>query len=306
MPHKKNASKQSILIRSVRHLLSAVIPRAHNGYHPHLISRYGLAVIALIGVAGMVYAGNQRTAVLGAEPTITPASLLRDVNTVRAEHNAPSLGYNTKLAAAALAKGQNMFRDQYWAHNSPSGITPWKWVQDQQYAYAYAGENLAKNFPSAQATVDAWMASPAHRENMLHDYYRDAGFAVVDGMMKGKPTTIVVALFATPLTQDAAVAAATDTPEIGSNLGLLTRAGLSVRAMNPAVLGAVMLSTMALFVAGFTFFATHMRVFGRATSRKVLAIGSSGTWHQHHTVSKAMGLATFLMVTLLLFGNGQL
>ncbi|MFS8119533.1 MAG: CAP domain-containing protein, partial [Microcoleus sp.] len=51
-------------------------------------------------------------------------------------------------------------------HVSPTGVQPWVWINDTGYNYDTAGENLAKNYPSTQATVDAWMASPVHRANI--------------------------------------------------------------------------------------------------------------------------------------------
>lgn len=307
MANKKRAQKKSLIHRMIHHAINTFVPRAHNAYHPHLISRYGLAVIALIGAGGIFFAANQqRMAVLGVEPAITSALLLRDVNAERAKQGDSPLSLNAKLASAALAKGKNMFAEQYWAHDSPSGVKPWKWIQDQNYSYTYAGENLAKNFPDAKSTVAAWMASPAHRENMLHDYYTDAGFAVVDGMLNGSATTIVVALFATPASSVATVAGVeTASPAVGSGITALSRAGLSLQSMNPAVLGAVTLSLLAIIIAAITFASTHLREIARL-QRVTVKSSPRGAWHQHHTVSKAIGLSAFVILSLTLFSGGQL
>ena len=61
---------------------------------------------------------------------------------------------NPKLNEAAQLKAQDMFRYNYWAHTSPRGVEPWKWLGDVGYTYSIAGENLAKNYPTAVATVD--------------------------------------------------------------------------------------------------------------------------------------------------------
>jgi len=39
------------------------------------------------------------------------------------------------------------------------------------------GENLAQGYPSARATVDAWLASPGHRDNLLRASYASIGVA---------------------------------------------------------------------------------------------------------------------------------
>lgn len=306
MKKKTDKIQRSHQPRLFHHVLNTIFPRPHNNYHPHLISRYGFVAIAMLASVGFFLAGSQQRSVLGAEPAVTPAGLLQSVNDERRRDGDRELVYDTKLAAAALAKGQHMFAEQYWAHNSPTGVTPWKWIQDQGYAYTYAGENLAKNFLSAESTVDAWMASPSHRDNMLRDYYRDAGFAVVDGQLDGRPATIIVALFGAPMTRDSSVAGVTTSPQVGTELGLFTRAGVGIQAMNPALLGAVAISIVAMFVALLTFATTHMNLFGRNMARTVSAVESQAYWHQHHSISKLIGLMAFVTLALLIVSVGQL
>ncbi len=67
------------------------------------------------------------------------------------------------------------------------------------YQYEFAGENLAKNFIFSQAVVDAWMASPSHRENILRNDYTEVGYAIVNGVLNGEETTLVVQMFGKPL-----------------------------------------------------------------------------------------------------------
>lgn len=61
------------------------------------------------------------------------------------------------------------------------------------------GENLAMfggTMPSARAVVQAWMASPGHRANLLRPFFREAGFAVLQhpspgGVFEGTSTVLV-------------------------------------------------------------------------------------------------------------------
>jgi hypothetical protein len=96
-----------------------------------------------------------------------------------------------------LAKGTDMLNRNYWAHVAPDGTEPWAFFINAGYKYRYAGENLARDFSSASSTVDAWMASPSHRENLLSNKYKDIGVAVVEGNLNGVDTTIVVQFFGT-------------------------------------------------------------------------------------------------------------
>ena len=102
---------------------------------------------------------------------------------------------NDELSQAASAKADDMFQYNYWAHNSPSGKTPWAFITAAGYKYIYAGENLARGFTTTQSVIDAWMASPDHRANMLSSNYQDVGFAVKSGNLNGEDTVLIVEEF---------------------------------------------------------------------------------------------------------------
>ena len=190
----KNKQKPRLRNRVAHHAIDAVVPRKRNGYRPYLTNRYGMAMIVVMVFAVCVSYVQQSPAVLGAEVAIRPTELLKEVNKERGQEKLPELTISQKLTRAAEAKAEDMIANQYWAHESPSGATPWKWVNAAGYHYAYAGENLAKNFASADSTVAAWMASEGHRKNLMHEYYTEAGFAVIDGELDGADATLVVGL----------------------------------------------------------------------------------------------------------------
>ena len=88
-----------------------------------------------------------------------------------------------------------MLEENYWAHFAPSGKTPWDFILGSGYRFTFAGENLAKNFYGSEDVVAAWMASQTHKENILNSKYKDIGIAVVDGVLDGQSTTLVVQMF---------------------------------------------------------------------------------------------------------------
>lgn len=133
--------------------------------------------------------------VLGYASDINTADLLVDTNRVRTEHNLAPLKLNDTLSKAAQKKAEHMFQEDYWAHVSPAGVKPWDFILGQGYDYIYAGENLAKNFDQSDQVVDAWYKSPSHRENLLSDNYDEIGFAIVNGVLEGYETTLVVQMF---------------------------------------------------------------------------------------------------------------
>jgi len=111
-----------------------------------------------------------------------------------------ALVLNDSLTQAALAKAQDMFTDNYWAHISPDGTEPWFFISQSGYEYVHAGENLARDFTDPQSVVKAWIDSPSHRRNITETDFEEIGVAVVDGDINGVETTIVVQLFGTPKT----------------------------------------------------------------------------------------------------------
>lgn len=107
---------------------------------------------------------------------------------------------NAKLDAAALAKAQDMFKNQYFEHVSPAGAGPEDLAKKVGYDFIAFGENLAMgNFKDEQALVQAWMNSPGHRANILNTRYREIGVAVLKGVFEGQTTWIAVQEFGFPL-----------------------------------------------------------------------------------------------------------
>lgn len=133
--------------------------------------------------------------VLGYATDIRVYDLLAQTNAQRTGLGLGTLSLNDELSKAAYAKAQDMFAHGYWAHTSPTGKTPWEFIVASGYKYTLAGENLAKNFSTSKGVVDAWMASPTHRDNIVKPGYRDVGFAVVNGVLGGEETTLVVQMF---------------------------------------------------------------------------------------------------------------
>jgi len=135
--------------------------------------------------------------VLGYATNIQVERLLAETNAKRAEVNLTPLTLNGQLSLAASRKATDMFAKNYWAHVAPDGKTPWDFIVGSGYKYTVAGENLAKNFQDSTGVVNAWMASPSHRDNLLKGTYREVGFAVVNGKLLGEETTLVVQMFGT-------------------------------------------------------------------------------------------------------------
>jgi hypothetical protein len=92
-----------------------------------------------------------------------------------------------------------MFDYQYFEHISPSGVGVADLANDAGYEYIIIGENLALGgFKDDKAVVDAWMASPGHRANILNNRYTDIGVSVGRGIFEGREVWLAVQHFGLP------------------------------------------------------------------------------------------------------------
>jgi hypothetical protein len=134
--------------------------------------------------------------------SVTPLdaeAIIARTNVARAQANVGPLTHNPTLDAAAQAKLDDMAAQSYFAHISPTGIQPWDFIIHAGYSYRAAGENLAKGFSDPAALVQAWLNSPAHRQNIVNPGYRDIGVAARRVIIDGRSSIVVVQMFGTPL-----------------------------------------------------------------------------------------------------------
>lgn len=182
------------------------IPHEENNYQAHslhtsMLSAYLLFAILLVFVSRHVPTFSN---VLGVATDISIPKLLTLTNEERIKIGLPALELNNQLTQAAEKKAADMFKKDYWSHFAPDGGSPWDFIKQSGYKYEYAGENLAKNFLYSKNVVDAWMNSPTHKENIIKKDYTQVGYAVVNGMLGGEETMLVVQMFGTPLNKEVA------------------------------------------------------------------------------------------------------
>lgn len=170
----------------------------HNNHKPRLLHLSSLTVLVslvLFFQVSLTLFTRARPGVLGFASHIAADEVVAITNQQRASAGLAPLRLNGILAQAAHAKANYMFANNFWAHNAPDGTTPWVFIQQAGYNYRYAGENLARDFNDSASVVSAWMGSPTHRNNILSNRYNEIGVAVVDGILGGQETTLVVQMF---------------------------------------------------------------------------------------------------------------
>ena len=202
-------------------------PHQSNNHRPKILSNSGLAL--LVGIFLFTQASLKLISisdgvggyVLGYASSITTGQVIDLTNQERAKIGLSPLTHNSALSNAAAGKANHMFSSQYWAHIAPDGTSPWYFIKNAGYSYSVAGENLARDFGDTSSVMVAWMNSPTHRDNIVNSKYSEIGVAVVDGVLNGVETTLVVQMFGSQVrtvaaTSPQAVSTEATEPEVKS------------------------------------------------------------------------------------------
>jgi len=187
---------------SLSKLYHYLLPHESNNFrarvmHPSIL--WLVIGVLVVWQVGMSFFTRVDGGVLGYAANISPEEVIRLTNEKRIAQGLSALRQNAVLNQAAAAKGADMLNKDYWSHTSPDGTEPWSFFISAGYKYKYAGENLARDFSNPASAVEAWMASPTHKDNLLSDRYEEIGVAVIEGDLNGVDTTLIVQLFGTPL-----------------------------------------------------------------------------------------------------------
>lgn len=288
----------------IKHYAKRVlVPHEGNQYRPHLIRLHGIIAVLIIALISQVthsFLSTGHWGILGDTATIHATELLVDTNAQRNKVGLSDLQLDDALSRAAFLKAQDMFSEQYWAHESPSGTPPWKWMGDVGYSYSYAGENLAKNYATAQTTVNAWMKSPTHRENVLNKEYTEVGFAVMDGELQGDETTLIVAFYAAPIT-----AAATQQTTSG---GLITNFSAPEGASTPLTYFGSALNSLSPVTVAILGLLAVVAIVGAAAHhyRSKLPKAWRKSWRVHHGMYTFVGMIALGVLVIVATGGGQI
>lgn len=182
-------------------LANFFLPHPETHKKAHLLSIKALIIYVLIFFIlhiGFNTLSHFKPGVLGINSNVDQKQLIELTNKEREKKGLNRLKENKKLNQAAYKKGLNMFEENYWAHYSPTGKDPWGFFSTEGYKFAYAGENLARNFYTSEEVITAWLDSPTHRDNLLNPNYQEIGIAVLEGELKGQKTILIVQEFGTP------------------------------------------------------------------------------------------------------------
>lgn len=96
-------------------------------------------------------------------------------NEYRRRSGLADLQIDARLSSVAQTKSQDMQRNGYFSHTSPTYGSPFDMMRDFGVSYRAAGENIAQGQRTPQEVVNAWMNSEGHRRNILNGNFTHIG-----------------------------------------------------------------------------------------------------------------------------------
>ncbi|MBR5227146.1 MAG: SH3 domain-containing protein [Clostridia bacterium] len=117
--------------------------------------------------------------------------VLNLINEARSKAGVSPLKLGATLPKIAQLKADDMVKNNYFSHTSPTYGTPFKMMSDYGIDYKAAGENIAGN-PDIKAAVEAWLASDTHKQNLLSQAYNYIGIGIAKSDTYGY---VIVAMF---------------------------------------------------------------------------------------------------------------
>ncbi|QQZ11120.1 CAP domain-containing protein [Heyndrickxia vini] len=101
-------------------------------------------------------------------------------NKERAKNGLPALKIDNELSKVARTKSNDMAKNKYFDHTSPTYGSPFDMMKKFGISYRSAGENIAMGQRSPEEVVNAWMNSEGHRANILNKNYTHIGVGYVE------------------------------------------------------------------------------------------------------------------------------
>lgn len=94
--------------------------------------------------------------------------LLKQVNAARVQAGVAALCSSPKLVAAAQIHADDEAKHNAMSHMGTDGSTLSARINAQSFSWVTVGENVAAGFADVSAVMAAWLASPAHRANIVN------------------------------------------------------------------------------------------------------------------------------------------
>jgi uncharacterized protein YkwD len=115
-----------------------------------------------------------QTTECGTKMSTEECSMFKAVNAIRTQNRLTPFKLSTSCVTEAQYHAQEMVSTGYFAYDSKNES-----FEDRMTRFglgdSYFGENIAKNYPSIQATISGWMSSRSTKNKILSTTYKSAG-----------------------------------------------------------------------------------------------------------------------------------
>ena len=89
----------------------------------------------------------------------------------------PKLTWNNKLEQSANNHAVDMYKNNYFQHNSRNGTNYSQRIEAAGYNWKFSGENIAEGQENANDVFMDWLKSTSHCQNMMNKDFRNIGMA---------------------------------------------------------------------------------------------------------------------------------
>ncbi|MEK3935758.1 S-layer homology domain-containing protein [Sporosarcina sp. FSL W7-1349] len=110
-----------------------------------------------------------------AQPADNATKTIGLVNEQRAKQGLKALTHDPELSKIAQAKAEDMAKNNYFSHTSPTYGSVEDMLDRFKYKWTAYGENIAMGYTSPADVVNGWMNSTGHRANILDAKFTHIG-----------------------------------------------------------------------------------------------------------------------------------
>lgn len=103
--------------------------------------------------------------------------ILKLVNKERITRGLTPLKLNKTLNKLANIKSNDMYKNNYFSHNSPIYGSPFDLMKKYNVKYMTAAENIAKGQDTPDYVMKMWMESKGHKKNILNPRFKEMGIS---------------------------------------------------------------------------------------------------------------------------------
>lgn len=117
--------------------------------------------------------------------------LLKLINEEREKNGIIQLETLPRLQELAMLKAEDMAKNNYFDHISPTYGNPFEMMKNYGITYKTAGENIAGN-STIDGAFNSWITSDIHKQNILSNAYNYVGIGIIPSERYGY---IIVVMF---------------------------------------------------------------------------------------------------------------